>query len=77
MSAGDITAPGHHLPDWLLATAKGRREEGKDIGLRCNTRDELFSRAIEKQQTVIDEKLFLEAFSRQEATRIAKKDRHQ
>lgn len=40
-----------------------------------NTGDELFSRAVERQLTVIDEKLFLEVFARQDQKRTTKKER--
>jgi general secretion pathway protein A len=40
-----------------------------------NTGDELFSRAIERDLTVLDEKLFLEVFARQDQKRTTKKER--
>ena len=40
-----------------------------------NTGDELFSRAVERELTVIDEKLFLEVFARQDQKRPTKKER--
>jgi type II secretory pathway predicted ATPase ExeA len=40
-----------------------------------NAGDELFSRAIERDLTVLDEKLFLEVFARQDQKRTTKKER--
>lgn len=40
-----------------------------------NTGDELFSRAVEREIAVLDEKLFLEVFARQDQKRITKKER--
>lgn len=40
-----------------------------------NTGDELFSRAVERELTVLDEKLFLEVFGRQDQKRTTKKER--
>lgn len=46
-----------------------------NMRVMLNAGDELFSRAIERQQTVMDEKLFLEVFGRQDQKRVNKKER--